>query len=160
MLWKKIPICICKRDVAFNQDVKALKVKSNVNSIYLLYWFLAHQGFLLSKVVGTGIGAGKLDSKELKSLSILFPPIPEQKAIADLLSTWDEAIRKMEQLIQAKEKKFQQLLRDLIYIPVTKGHWKEVQAKSLFQERRESKRNHLPLLSITGNEWGYTKRRY
>jgi len=103
MLWKKVPICICKRDVAFNQDVKALSIQHNVTPIYLLYWFLAHQRFLLNKVVGTGIGAGKLDFDELKALDILLPPLPEQKAIANLLSTWDKAIEKTERLIQAKE---------------------------------------------------------
>ena len=114
MLWKKVPICICKRDVAFNQDVKALRINGKVTPTYLLYWFLAHQRFLLNKVVGTGIGAGKFDLDELKSLDILLPPLPEQKAIADLLSTWDEAIEKTERLIQAKERRFRWLLRSLI----------------------------------------------
>lgn len=117
MLWKKVPICICKRDVAFNQDVKALRIRGKTTPTYLLYWFLAHQRFLLNKVVGTGIGAGKLDFDELKALEILLPPLPEQKAIADLLSTWDEAIEKTERLVKAKEKRFKWLLRELISEP-------------------------------------------
>jgi type I restriction enzyme S subunit len=103
MLWKKVPSCICMRDVAFNQDVKALRINGKITPTYLLYWFLAHQRFLLTKVVGTGIGAGKFDLDELKALVVTLPPLPEQKAIADLLSTWDEAIEKTEWLIQAKE---------------------------------------------------------
>src|SRR5690554_7657820 len=30
MLWKKVPICICRRDVAFNQDVKALRINEKI----------------------------------------------------------------------------------------------------------------------------------
>lgn len=152
MLWKKIPICICKRDVAFNQDVKALSINGKITSIYLLYWFLANQRFLLNKVVGTGIGAGKLDFDELKALDIATPPLPEQKAIASLLSTWDEVIEKTERLIQAKEKRFKRLLNDLIYVPTKEGKWKQIMTKSLFKERKETKRGDLPLLSITNGE--------
>ena len=45
----------------------------------------------------------------------IFPPLPEQKAIADLLSTWDEAIAKTEKLIQAKEKRFRQTTKHLLF---------------------------------------------
>src|SRR5690554_6162806 len=129
MLWKKVPICICRRDVAFNQDVKALRINEKITPTYLLYWFLAHQRFLLNKIVGTGIGAGKFDLDTLKALDIPFPPLPEQKAIADLLSTWDEAIGKTERLIQAKEERFKWLLRELISEPRNtqkNTEWKKV----------------------------------
>jgi type I restriction enzyme S subunit len=126
MLWKKVPICICKRDVAFNQDVKALRTNKKILPTYLLYWFLAHQSFLLNKVVGTGIGAGKIDFDELKSLEIVHPPLPEQKAIADLLSTWDEAIGKTERLIQAKENQFKWMLQGLTSKPQKDTEWEKV----------------------------------
>lgn len=45
-----------------------------------------------------------IDQSDLGRLPIILPPLPEQKAIADLLSTWDEAIDKTERLIQAKER--------------------------------------------------------
>lgn len=152
MLWKKIPICLCKRDVAFNQDVKSLSVNKSIQANYLLYWFLANQRFLLNKVVGTGIGAGKLDFDALKALDILLPPLSEQKAIADLLSTWDEAIEKTERWVQAKEKRFKRLLNNLILLPTMNGKWQQVLTKSLFKERTESKRGDLPLLSITNGD--------
>lgn len=134
MLWNKVPICICKRSVAFNQDVKGISVGSKILSEYLLYWFLTHQQFLLNKVVGTGIGAGKLDSNDLLNLEILLPTLPEQKAIADLLSIWDAAIEKTEQLIKAKEKQFQWLLNELITKPSQSGKWKEVKFGDLYDK--------------------------
>ncbi len=158
MLWKKVPICICKRDVAFNQDVKALRINGKVTPTYLLYWFLAHQRFLLNKVVGTGIGAGKFDLDELKSLDILLPPLPEQKAIADLLSSWDEAIEKTERLIQAKERRFRWLLRSLIIDQCSmnneKAEWKKVKIGSFLTESRISGTNGRDAQKITVKLYG------
>jgi len=68
------------------------------------------------------------------------------------LSSWDEAIEKTERLIQAKGKRFKRLLYDLIYVPITNGKWKQIRTKSLFRERKETKRGDLPLLSITNGE--------
>ena len=50
-------------------------------------------------------------------IQTIFPPLPEQKAIAALLSTCDEAIEKTERLIQAKEQRFKWLLGELISEP-------------------------------------------
>lgn len=61
-----------------------------------------------------GITRFGLTSETYKKVRIPIPPLPEQKAIADLLSTWDEAIEKTERLIQVKEKRFIWLLRLLI----------------------------------------------
>lgn len=151
MLWKKIPICICKRDVAFNQDVKSIKTKGEITSTFLMYWFLAHQQFLLNRVVGTGIGAGKLDFDEIKALDIHLPPLPEQKAIADLLSTWDSAIEKTERLIAAKEKRFQWLLDELINQNPDKANWKAHAFNSIFKQQRNKHtgEGQCEILSVT-----------
>lgn len=45
---------------------------------------------------------------------IPLPPLPEQKAIATVLSTWDEAIQKTEALIQQKELRKKWLMQQLL----------------------------------------------
>jgi type I restriction enzyme S subunit len=107
---------------------------------------------LTSLATGTSNSMKNITKSELMTLPLLIPPFQEQKAIADLLSTWDEAIEKTERLIQTKEKQFQRLLNDLIYVPTIEGKWKQVTTKSLFKERKETKRDDLPLLSITNGE--------
>ena len=99
-----------------------------------------------------GITRFGLTVETYKKVKILLPPLPEQKAIADLLSTWDEAIEKTERLIQMKEKRFKRFLHDLIYEPSIRGKWKKVRTKCLFKERRETRRKDLLLLSITNGE--------
>ncbi len=56
-----------------------------------------------------------ITKSELLTLPVPIPPLKEQTAIADLLSTWDEAIEKTEQLIKAKESKLRQISKDLLF---------------------------------------------
>ena len=99
MLWNRIPVGIAERDLAFNQDVKALNPSENLLNKYLLQWFIAFENLLLHKVVGTGIGAGKLETDEMKELPFMLPSLPEQRKIANFLSSVDKRI---EQLTQKK----------------------------------------------------------
>jgi len=107
---------------------------------------------LSNLATGTSSSMKNITKSELLTLPLPIPPLPEQKAIADLLSTWDEAIEKTERLIQTKEKRFKRLFNDLVYVPTVEGKWKQVRAKSLFKERKETKRDDLPLLAITNGE--------
>ncbi len=129
MLWNKIPVGIAKRDLAFNQDVKSVTANSLLLPLFLLYWFLANENKLLHMVTGTGIGAGKLDTNELLSLRIALPPLPEQKKIAKILSTWDQAIEVTEKLIansqQQKKSLMQQLLTGKKRFPGFVGEWRD-----------------------------------
>lgn len=120
-----------------------------------LEWYL--RGAIVRKYIqtcasGTSGSMVKINKSVVEKIPVVLPPLPEQKAIADMLSTWDEAIEKTERLIEAKEKQFKRLLNDLIYLPTQKGKWKQIRAKSLFSERQETKRGDLPLLSITNDE--------
>jgi len=44
-----------------------------------------------------------INSSQLKEFPVLLPPINEQLAIVELISTWDITVEKIEQLIKAKE---------------------------------------------------------
>jgi type I restriction enzyme S subunit len=102
---------------------------ADVSADYLYFYmqFIASQGKLTRLVGETSIA--HLTREKLLGLPITLPPLPEQKAIADLLSTWDEAIEKTERLIQAKNKRFRWLLRELISEPRNTqkdAKWKKV----------------------------------
>ena len=93
-LHNRLPVGIATRDVAFNQDVKALVAKQEVISPwYLLFWLMGQEKYLLNSVVEyTGIGAGKLDTKRMQALEILLPPRSEQDAIVELVKAMDDRI--------------------------------------------------------------------
>jgi type I restriction enzyme, S subunit len=83
------------------------------------------------------------------------PPLPEQRKIADILSTWDEALEKLDTLIQAKERLkkalMQQLLTGKKRVKGFSEPWITCKLGELFRERVEQGRSDLPLLSITAN---------
>jgi len=74
----------------------------------LLPEFLAFQAasqygrryFQLSSKQSTNLAS--INSTQLKQFPVLLPPIPEQRKIAEILRTWDEAIAKLEALRAAK----------------------------------------------------------
>ncbi|MBY0545071.1 MAG: restriction endonuclease subunit S [Gammaproteobacteria bacterium] len=68
---------------------------------------------LSSFATGTSNSMKNITKEDVNTLPILLPPIPEQKAIADLLSTWNKAIEKTERLIEVKEKQFKWLISTL-----------------------------------------------
>lgn len=105
-LFKDVPVCLAGRDVAFNQDIKALVVSKELNPLYLMFYLLSQKNRLLELVDSAGHGTGRLDTDLLKSFPVVAPSLPKQAAIVSLLSTWDLAIEKTERLIAAKERSY------------------------------------------------------
>jgi len=85
-LLKDVPICVARREMSFNQDVKGLRPKYGVNGLFLAWLLIANKQRLLAMVSVAGHGTGKLDTDELKALALRVPSPPEQKRIASCLS--------------------------------------------------------------------------
>ncbi|MEC5127118.1 restriction endonuclease subunit S [Verrucomicrobiales bacterium BCK34] len=94
-----------------------------------------------------------LNLESLRKFSIPAIPLPEQKKIAEILSTWDDALEKLDDLIATKERQkhglMQQLLTGKKRLPGFGKSWVEKRLGDLFSNRKEAKRSDLPLLSIT-----------
>ena len=102
-LLNDVPICVVKKPMTFNQDVKALRPKPGVQNEFLPYLLLGNKERLLSLVDLAGHGTGRLNSDELKALDVVLPPEPEQRAIAHILGTLDDKIelnRKMNETME------------------------------------------------------------
>ena len=61
------------------------------------------RSYFKRKASGTSSSMVKITSATVRSLEISYPPLPEQRRIAEFLGTWDEAIEKLERLIAAEE---------------------------------------------------------
>ena len=146
MLFNKIPIGIAEVDVAFNQDLKALSTNKNTKTDFLYQWFHSKENLLLDKVVGTGLGAGKLDTEDLKNLTVYLPSLPEQQKIAGFLSAVDQKIqqltRKKELLEQFKKGVMQQLFSGKLRFKDENGKaflkWEEKRLEEVAKFRRGS----------------------
>lgn len=160
-LFKDVPVCLTGCNMAFNQDIKALLPSEDVDPKFLLFCLRSRKKTLLGLVDSAGHGTGRLNTDLLKNLQIVLPGLLEQRAIADLLSTWDKAIEKTERLIQAKERRFRWLLRELISEPrnTRKGtEWKKVKLGELCEiqiGRTPSRKNveYWDAEQISGNYW-------
>ena len=103
-LLNDVPICVVKKPMTFNQDVKALRPKPGVRKEFLPYLLLGNKERLLRLVDLAGHGTGRLNSDELKALDIVLPPEAEQCAIAHILGTLDDKIelnRRMNETLEA-----------------------------------------------------------
>lgn len=108
-----------------------------------------------------GMAQKHLNVGAYKTLELTIPPIQEQKKIAKILSTWDQAIAATEQLLtnseQQKKALMQQLLTGKRRLPGFEGEWDETYLGELFSERKETGISDLPLLSVT-SEYGIINR--
>ncbi|HJK93563.1 MAG TPA: restriction endonuclease subunit S [Polyangiaceae bacterium LLY-WYZ-15_(1-7)] len=64
--------------------------------------------------LGQGSSVIHIGAKHLQGLPVWIPPLPEQRRIAEILDTVDEAIRKTEEIIAKLEQVKQGLLHDLL----------------------------------------------
>ena len=55
------------------------------------------------KTIATGSKVYGISKGSIQKFRVVLPPLPEQEKIATILSTWDNAIGKQEQLIAAKQ---------------------------------------------------------
>jgi type I restriction enzyme S subunit len=71
-----------------------------------------------------------LNYDQIRSIKFSLPPLPEQRKIADILSTWYQALETLEALIAAKDRQKQALMQQLLTgktrVKGTKGKWKKV----------------------------------
>jgi type I restriction enzyme S subunit len=104
----------------------------------LTYFFKAPKGkYLLGLASPGGAGRNKtLGQNEFSLLKISLPPTKEQQKIAQILSTWDKAIEKLEALITTKQKRkkalMQQLLTGKQRFPGFDGKWRFASFDDLF----------------------------
>ena len=89
-LHSNVPICITRRRMAFNQDVKALVAKPGVDPDFLAYALLSRKDQLLALVDSASHGTGRFHSHLLRSFPLRLPDMDGQKRIARVLSAIDD----------------------------------------------------------------------
>lgn len=113
-LLKDFPVGYATREVAFNQDLKALVPAKNVDGLFLSFLLVAEKHKIIQLVSTAGHGTGRLDTLSLQEYPVNIPPLPEQKKIAQILSTWDKAISTTEQLLANSQQQKKALMQQLL----------------------------------------------
>ncbi|MEC5185891.1 type I restriction enzyme S subunit [Cryobacterium sp. MP_3.1] len=86
------------REVAFNQDVKALVAKPHIDPWFLTYAVQARHSELIGAVHLAGHGTGVLATERLKKLRLPVPSPEEQQRIVGVLGALDDLIETNEYL--------------------------------------------------------------
>ncbi len=113
-LHKEFPVGYATREVAFNQDLKALIPSKGVNGLYLSYLLVGNATYIRQLVSVAGHGTGRIDTSSLKKFPVNKPPLAEQTKIASILSTWDKAIETAEKLIENRRSQKKALMQQLL----------------------------------------------
>jgi type I restriction enzyme S subunit len=114
ILAHSFPIGIALREMAFNQDIKAVTCSETVSFLYLAYWLMANSSNLLRLVTESTHGTKRFDLKDLLSYQIAIPSRPEQEQIIKILDTYDTRIRAEEAYRDKLKFQKQGLMHDLL----------------------------------------------
>jgi len=95
-------------------DIIILSTKKETNVSCLSYILETDFVKKQKRVLGQGNSVVHIYSSDLSKIKIPLPPLPEQIAIAQLLSTWDNAITNTQALIAQKEQRKKWLMQNLL----------------------------------------------
>lgn len=104
--------CVLRDGIALGGDLNI--IKTNEDGVFLSFYLNVVKKNNIARLA-QGNSVVHLYSKQLALLDLILPPLPEQKKIAQILSTWDKAIEKFEQVISEKE----QLKKGLMQLLLT-----------------------------------------
>lgn len=96
-----------------NDGIAMLLNLKNINTEFA-YYFLSSKTQFLREVIAPGVGQPNLNTELIGSLPLPVPPMVEQIRIAEILSTWDQAISAAKQLLDNSQQQKKILSRQLI----------------------------------------------
>lgn len=160
-------------DIAKSVEIKNLEHKAVAGlHTFLLrdkgdYFVDGYKGYILYeacvakelKKKATGISVLGISKSNLLNLKILLPPLDEQKKIAGILSTWDEAINLTINLIenkkQFKKALMQILLTAKIRFPEFQDEWRETKLGKFLKEKSDRNIENIELVLSVTNQFGF-----
>jgi type I restriction enzyme, S subunit len=111
---------------AINQACAAIIATPTQVDSNFLYFDLESRYDEIRDLSNTG-NQENLNAQVIRNLPIPLPPLPEQRRIASILSTWDRSIETLESLVAAKTRRKQALMQQLLSgkkrLPGFSGRW-------------------------------------
>jgi type I restriction enzyme S subunit len=98
-------------DAATNQNSAALIPSTKIESEFL-HQYLKFR-YVAVRALSNSSGQGNLNASLIGGFHVPVPPLAEQRKIAEILRTWDDAIEHAETLVQVESEAFGELRRRL-----------------------------------------------
>lgn len=122
---------------------------TELHNWYLYHWLQQQKPEFERVAVGSTIKT--IGLPYFKKLKITLPPHSEQRRIAQILSTWDQAIATSESLLRNAQRQMDGLLQQLLIKPAARGDWDTCPIGEISEriQRRAKEGEQLPVLMIS-----------
>jgi len=120
-------VSISGKNLITNQQINSV-IPNKQTHFYYLFNILKQKAKSI-KLLAANQAVPILNKSEFSKIRLPIPPLPEQKAIADCLSTWDKAIEKLSALIAAKKEQKKGLMQGLFSGELKVENGELIQAK-------------------------------
>lgn len=105
-------VAITKEPLVINQQLHAFICSDVIYNEFLAYWLETQKNYMESVASKTTIPY--MNKTNCESIPVLVPPLPEQKKIAEILSTWGRAIETVEKLVANSQQQKKALMQQLL----------------------------------------------
>ncbi|HHA2012406.1 TPA: restriction endonuclease subunit S [Enterobacter hormaechei subsp. hoffmannii] len=107
---------VCKPDFCgvCSADMYPIWAKKDLDIGYLFHFMLGPFFYKTAVAMSMRTGMPKINRADLNTVPVLLPPISEQKKIAQILSTWDNAISVTEKLLVNSQQQKKALMQQLL----------------------------------------------
>jgi type I restriction enzyme S subunit len=134
--WKELPMTLLVEG-KFNVNNHAHLIRGASNLTEWFYYYFQNRE-LTKYLTRQGAGRYKLTKNALSKITLPIPPLPEQRAIVQVLGTMDEAIQTTERLIAQKDLRKKWLMQNLLTgkkrLKGFSGEWKEMHIRDIAKE--------------------------
>jgi len=140
---------------AVNQALCAVQLATKLVAPGFLQLWLNHRVRYWRRYAASSRKDPNITRSDVAAFLVALPPKEEQVALTRLMAQWQTAIDQLSEFIARKRELkrglMQQLLTGKRRFPEFTEPWQEGRLRHLFQERRETGREDLPLLAITND---------
>lgn len=115
------PVVYSSSEFCFNQDIKSVSGRDELNNRFLAYWFVSNQDLFLKKTTEATHGTKRFDMKDLYDLIIGVPSPDEQTQIVLRLEVLTDQLKSEGACLSKLKKQKSGLMQDLLTgkVPVT-----------------------------------------
>ena len=135
------------------------QIRTNQSDKYIFQYI--HLKRFVDKVLEkcTGSNYPAINSSDLSDILIILPPLKEQEKIAEILTTWDEAITKQTELLEAKELQKKALMQKLLSGEVRfdgfNDEWEDIRLGKYIKEISKKNKENIDLVLSVTNKHGF-----
>lgn len=130
-LAKDFRVALTKREVAFNQDLKAFTCGPDLDAEFLFYALLARREHIRELSTEASHGTKKLETDVLTAFELPIPKLNIQRRAVAVISAYDELIENNQRRMASLEKTAQHLYREWFVSLRFPGHPREQITKGI-----------------------------